>query len=179
MMTQQLGFTVLSAPVALCDRRALSEAWYSALHVQKARTPATHRVRSDAALRNSNSGAAQESVSGKMTGVSSSVAVRVATAPALPGSPPNDRRLLRSKLARRIEQAFLAPKSPPKHATFALDGARGRVQILLRENAGQTQIVALCPPAAREIVAHALSQARYALALRGIAIRAEVRGFVR
>lgn len=41
------------------------------------------------------------------------------------------------------------------------------------------QILALCPPAAHDTVARALGQARYALALRGISMRADVRGFAR
>ena len=106
------------------------------------------------------------------------LALRVGAALALPGAPVHDRRTVRSALARKIERVFVASKNPPKHASFTLEGARGRVQILLQQNGGRTQIIALCPPAAQQIVAQALSQARYALALRGISIGAHVRGFV-
>src|SRR6202034_3463065 len=33
MMTQQLEVSILAAPLAAIDRRALSQAWYSALHL--------------------------------------------------------------------------------------------------------------------------------------------------
>ncbi len=87
--------------------------------------------------------------------------------------------MLRSKLAQKIEQVFTAAKTPPKHASFSLEGSRGRVQLLVQQHGSHTQIVALCPPAARDIVAAALVQARYALSLRGISIQSDVRGFVR
>ena len=106
-----------------------------------------------------------------------SAAVRIGAAGALAGAPGTERRLLRSKLAQKIEQTFLKPQQAPKHASFSLDGRRGRVQILLRTTGNATQIIALCPPAAREVVAHALSQVRYALAMRGINIHTGVRGF--
>ncbi|MDP9016729.1 MAG: hypothetical protein M3N19_00220, partial [Candidatus Eremiobacteraeota bacterium] len=106
-----------------------------------------------------------------------SAAVRIGAASALAGAPATERRTLRNTLALKIERAFCKP-NPPKHASFSLEGERGRVQILLRSAGSATQIVALCPPSAREVVAAALSQARYALALRGISIQTDIRGFV-
>ena len=35
MMTQQLEVSILAAPLAAIDRRALSQAWYSALHLAR------------------------------------------------------------------------------------------------------------------------------------------------
>ena len=178
MMTQQLGFTVLSAPVALCDRRALSQAWYSALHLHKERSGAPFVRGRDSTQADSFAHThASPGPSMAMPRGSFHRAVSIGAALALPGPPAHERRLLPSKLAQRIERAFAAPKSPPKHAAFSLEGGRGRVQILLRSNGGQTQLVALCPAAARDVVARALAQARYALALRGITIAADVRGF--
>jgi hypothetical protein len=107
------------------------------------------------------------------------LAVRVGAAVALAGAPPLERRAGRSKLAESIERIFARTTQMPKHASFALGAGRGRVQILLRERGSSMQIVALCPPAAREMVAQALGQARYALALRGISLHADVRGFER
>ncbi|MFN2528461.1 MAG: hypothetical protein ABR584_07060 [Candidatus Baltobacteraceae bacterium] len=181
MNMQAPAFSVLSTPVALCDRRALSEAWYSALHMHKEHASSGA---SNAPAANRGTFATQAHVRGAVASgtadpTSLSAAVRVGAALALPGVPANDRRVSRTKLAEKIEQAFLRPKTPPKHASFALEGVRGRVQILLQQQGSQTQIVALCPPSAREVVARALSQARYALSLRGLSVQAEVRGFAR
>jgi hypothetical protein len=57
--------------------------------------------------------------------------------------------------------------------TFALPGA-GRVHVTLQGRGASLRLVALCSPAAREAVARALSEARYALALRGITLRAQL-----
>lgn len=175
------AFSVLSTPVALCDRRALSEAWYSALHMHKGHASDDA---SPARAAHGRTSVAQAHVPGaaafgKAAPVPLNMAVRAGAALALPGVPANDRRVLRTKLAEKIEQTFLRPKTPPKHASFALEGARGRVQILLQQRGSHTQIVALCPPAAREIVARALSQARYALSLRGLSVQARVGGLAR
>ena len=178
MNTQSPAFTVLSTPVALCDRRALSEAWYSALHMHK-EPPKTKSSRANAEREQTPT--AEMRLPGASASAHSTaplnMAVRVGAALALPGAPANDRRILRTKLAEKIEQAFLRPKHPPKHASFALEGVRGRVQILLQQQGNHMQIVALCPPAAREVVARALSQARYALSLRGLQLQADIRGF--
>ena len=178
MNTHSPAFSVLSTPVALCDRRALSQAWYSALHVHKEQPSAS-----------SSHGAPERelpaSAAARLPGVAAStktgprltMAMRVGAALALPGAPAIDRRIARTKLAEKIEHAFLRPKHPPKHASFALEGVRGRVQILLQQHGNHMQIVALCPPGARDVVARALSQARYALSLRGLNLQADVRGF--
>ena len=181
MITQPAPFSVLSTPVALCDRRALSEAWYGALHVH------TNAPRAGTAGTRRQSTAASEKTLAQLPGTGSAaknaspigIAVRVGAALALPGAPVPDRRTVRSKLAQKIEQTFSKPKERPKHASFTLDGVRGRVQILLQQTGSHTQLVALCPPAAREAVARALSEARYALALRGLSIESDVRGFAR
>ena len=179
MISQQPGFTVLSAPVALCDRRALSQAWFSALHMHTQNAQAPAAVRATARAQRVAPSLAQ---SIKTTGGIARTAC-VQTPPqrysgtATPVPATVDRRHTPSKLARKIEQAFLREQNAPKQASFALEGDRGRVQILLRSAGGATQIVALCPPAAREVVSQALAQARYALSMRGIALQTDVRGF--
>lgn len=181
MLTQPAAFSVLSAPVALCDRRALSQAWYSALHVHKDGAPANVTRRETRALVQDEPAHAYIQRTGftKNNPEAQKTCLRVGAALALPGAPANERRILRSKLAQKIERVFLEPKHPPKHASFSLEGARGRVQILLQQTGSHTRIVALCPPEARDLVARALSQARYALALRGMSVQSDIRGFAR
>lgn len=175
MMTQQLGFSILTAPLAAIDRRALSQAWYSALHLAQAshaqsisahgHTDATvceptqrpeqshdcaHAGRHDTSAR--SRAAASE--------------LRVAGAP--------ERRAMRSVLARRIERTFLNPLARPRRATFAIDGTRARVHVALQTTPGGMRIVAVCPASIRSRVSRALDEARYALAARGIALSTDV-----
>ncbi|GAC1653644.1 MAG: hypothetical protein NVS9B12_03780 [Vulcanimicrobiaceae bacterium] len=180
MIVRQAELTILSAPVPLCDRRALSEAWYSALHlhIDKSRlAPAPKGGRAWRASTQRGRQANESGVAKKAPVPTLNRAVRVGAALAFPGAPQYERRTPPSRLARKIERAFAAPSSPRRHAAFSLEGARGRVQILLRQRGRETQIIALCAPAARDAVAQALTQARYALALRGIVVDAEIRGF--
>lgn len=179
MTTQHAGFTVLSTPVALCDRRALSQAWYSALHLHKCGDATSGHGRKTAVQGRAQRGSHLQTPASGNPKAQLAVAQWGGSALALTGAPAIERRMLRSKLAQKIERVFTAAKTPPKHASFSLEGARGRVQILLQQHGSYTQIIALCPPAARDIVAQALVQARYALSLRGIAIQSDVRGFAR
>lgn len=182
MNSQPAALRILSAPVALCDRRALSEAWYSALHMHKNAPPRASRVAASpgggheefrSPFSRSRAGTLEAGIARPGRAVPSGAAA------ALPGAPSIERRTARSRLAQNIVRTFAKTASPPRHASFCLEGNRGRVQILLRESAGRTQIVALCPPSAGRVVAVALQQARYALALRGISLATEVRGFAR
>jgi hypothetical protein len=87
-----------------------------------------------------------------------------------------ERRAPRSALARKIERTFLHPCAVTRKASFAIDGAQGRVQVLLQRQGSRIKLVAICPVKARAEVATALAQARYALALRGIELDAQMRG---
>ncbi len=174
MMTQQIGFSVLSAPLAAIDRRALSEAWYSALHLAK--------------------GNAAEAPRSKPVKPSGAVHAKAATAPAQRSTadavhfPPRaaaqqrdrqneaqlvERRAMRSPLARKIESTFLHPSRSVQRATFTIDGTQNRVHIALQTSGSQLRLIAICPPSVRTAVARALEEARYALAERGITLSAE------
>ena len=85
-----------------------------------------------------------------------------------------ERRAERSPLARRIERAFLDPIRANKRATFTIDGTQARVHVALQTTASGVRLIAVCPAAIRIDVARALDEARYALALRGIALRIDV-----
>jgi hypothetical protein len=175
MMTQQLGFSVLSAPLAQLDRRALSQAWYSALHLASAsarpQAPDKHLA---VATPKNGSGKPGEAPS-------RSRKTSVATTPTRASLPPRsgllegDRRTTRSSLARKIERAFLHPSRPTRRATFTL-GASARVHVALQDSAQGLRIVAVCAPAYRATVARALEEARYALATRGISVGVSVSG---
>ncbi len=173
MMTQELGFSVLSAPLAAIDRRVLSQAWYSALHLAHDRPLAKSGLAKNPAVRAArraplpNEQRARPSVDAKTEArVCRDVAPRRRM-------DEDDRRSIRSPLARKIERAFLHPMRSPQSASFALGGG-GKVHVTLRKGRGGLHLVAVCAPAARDAVAKALEQARYALAVRGITLNASL-----
>jgi len=170
------NFAVLSAPIAACDRRALSQAWYSALHMHRdARSALAGGPSQVLEQRTTRPARPLRLPAAQGVALPRARAVKTATVRAVT-LPCPDRRMARTKLARAIETVFLASPAAPRQAAFSVGTGKGRVQILLRKMAGSTQIVALCSEAARETVARALAQVRYTLALRGIAVDADVRG---
>jgi hypothetical protein len=177
MMTQQIGFSIVSAPLAAIDRRALSQAWYSALHLAKsshgpapaplhavapnnATVPLRVRNQPHAQLRNAAPYAPARRARHLPRGFDSGV----------------ERRSPRSLLARRIERCFLDPARRVPRASFLLESNGTRVHVALAQLGGRMQLVAVCVPSARERVARALDEARYALAARGIVLDVDVRG---
>ncbi|HEY1977425.1 MAG TPA: hypothetical protein VGG89_12800 [Candidatus Baltobacteraceae bacterium] len=171
MMTQELNVCVLAAPLAAIDRRALSQAWYSALHRASGKPhqaprepqsspPASRRKRPVAAP------APRERHPGTAfihQGQKKSAKDRERCAVAASDI---DRRAHRSPLARRIERKFLDPRSATHRATFTAAGKR--VHVTVQASQGRVRLVAVCAPVLREAVARALAQARFALASRGV-----------
>lgn len=172
---EQLQFSVLTAPVASLDRRALSQAWYSALFGAAGRagekTPlpgqAQTTTRTQADL---HAAIAPLDAPGAVPGHASG-----ATAERPPQGMPADRRAPRSTLARKIERVLLKPHSGARKRSFTVEGEHGRVHVLLQSRGTQLKLIAICPPKARAHVSAALAQARYALALRGIELDADAR----
>jgi hypothetical protein len=176
MMTQQLSFSILTAPLAAIDRRALSQAWYSALRLAQAPHAQTTLANVGAEVAGSERSryvgqlGGREIVEPRDANARSQPATsnpRIAAAP--------DRRAARSVLARRIERTFLNPISRPRRATFTIDGTAARVHVALQTTPAGMRIVAVCPASIRARVSRALDQARYALAARGIALHTDVR----
>lgn len=176
MMTQQLRAGILSAPLAAIDRRALSQAWYSALGFARERPSAAAARRAPSRLRPPAGETPDRAPGAAGTRVIRSV-LRVCPPPvagkrdAAPPAAPGERRAASSALARAIERRFARTPLRPSRATFGLDG--GRVHVILRSRGSDVRLIALCAPSARATVARALEQARYALAARGIALGVE------
>lgn len=199
-MQQTTGVAVLATELPATDRRALSQAWYSALHLAE-RTPragsASHQpagsanggasgfahdarpaqgaAHSDGA---SARGMAQRAASARRdASATHDTSVRArrhgAGAPRDRSEPLAERRAPKSELAGRIERA-LAQRGRGMSASFALSAAGGRVRLLVRSDGARTRVVAVCAPPLRERVERALAQARFALAARGASVRAEV-----
>jgi hypothetical protein len=170
-MPHPASLTVVATQLALTDRRALSEAWYSAL-----RLAAPARAGS-AALRGPFPAARR--ALGRFIGTqtqASVVAVRSGAVTIartrLPQSVrPADvleRRAPPSDLARRIERALARRARHALPVSFAVRAAEGRVHLLVRADGTATRIVAVCAAPLRARVERALAQARFALAARGV-----------
>lgn len=169
MMTHELEVSVVAAPLEAIDRRVLSQAWYSALHL----AAPERRFRSDTATRRwSRRPPAcrrppmqpHELPAPYLRPLPSlrATGAHVVDAPAPRQSP-------QSRLAFRIERAFTAAMTP-KRATFSLGRGNARVHVVLRTTPTRTMLIALCRPELRADVGKALAQARVALAARGIAL---------
>ena len=172
-MQHTTGVAVVATQLAGTDRRALSQAWYSALHVAE-HPPAARGPRPPeyfcAALggtrsaRNPNA-AAQHVASD--TARDTRRIVRGATERHDSHPVDGERRIPKTELARRIERG-LARRPACTASSFAVRGAGGRVQLIVRSDGTLTRIVAVCAPPLRERVERALAQARFALAGRGV-----------
>ena len=125
MITQQFGFSVLSAPIAATDRRALSQAWYSALHLARPKSvPASGTPEAKHPMQEVEA----SSVHGRMQTTrgyaGTSVIKRHADYKETPAARGFDveRRAFRSPLARRIEHVFLHPAKAPQRAILSIEG---------------------------------------------------------
>jgi|HubBroStandDraft_4_1064222.scaffolds.fasta_scaffold128654_2 hypothetical protein len=182
MMTQRLEVSILAAPLAAIDRRALSQAWYSALHLARrdrclvpARecTPCivaapnepesqdeTDICRPRAAERRVQRFAQTKPLQVTMLSSADRTSVNRGTVP----------------LSQRIERRFAHSASHVRRATFSMGRGAARVHVVLQTNGNVATLVALCRPQMRGLVARALAQARFALATRGVLLDYETRG---
>lgn len=174
MQAKESGFSVLSVPVASCDRRALSEAWFSALRLNRsehgpalARGGVQQRHRA-CALPRPSAVAAHELSAGQRS---------VASLRATRSGPCGEdlaiqRARPRSTLAQKIIRTFLARNPCARQASFTLESGKARVHIVVRATGLTTRIVALCTSGSRSFVAQALEDAQTALIAQGLRVRA-------
>jgi hypothetical protein len=145
---------VVAAPLPAADRRGLSQAWYSALHLAEGDVRRTPSPR------------------GPAPAVTVPRAAATSVASASP-APPGDRRDPPSRLARTIVRAVQARSGPTASTVVASE--HGRVHLVVRVDGRRTRIVALCSEADRVAVERALGSARYALARTGALLDVAVR----
>jgi len=176
MMTQQLQVSIIAAPIAALDRRALSQAWYSALgFTSQSKTRAelsAHRALNGQPR--SQPGAVPVSLRHRAVadapGSHARMFWRSATVSDEERLTLSRGRDVRAALAKKIEAAFCAPRSFPKRSTFSMGRGSARIHIVLQTNGSSTMLLALCRPELRAVVTRALAQARLALAARGLGV---------
>lgn len=182
MMTQQLEVSILAAPLAAIDRRALSQAWYSALRLARPdRAVFPSREGSPCAVAGNAEAAPRRETESLLappggTRVAHSVQTKPSKVAAQPSPPriPADRDAV--PLSLRIERRFAYSASQIKRATFSMGRGEARVHVILQTNGNVATLVALCRPQMRTVVARALAHARFALAARGFVLDLEMRG---
>lgn len=169
------GVALVATQLALTDRRALSQAWYSALHLAQAQRsqPVAAKARRPADAPASRPTAPASAVSR---------AVKPAAVPRrktlmrgmISGVPdPFDRRHPATDLTRRIERATTraaAASQPSRVHAQTIDVGAGRVRLLVRSDARATRIVALCAAPMRSQVERALAHVRFRLAAAGTVV---------
>jgi hypothetical protein len=169
------SFDIVAVPSVLVDRRALSQAWYDALHLAERGSRAPAGVRSHPlALKPSpgRSVAIVEDASRKPAPANwapprASRAVTPEFPVALRG---RDRRAAPSPLARRIVARLRATPPSSNATSFSLTTPRGRIHVCVRRLGSGMRLFALCSPALRAEVEAAVAQARFILAGRGVAV---------
>jgi hypothetical protein len=173
MMTEQLAFNVIAAPLAAIDRRALSQAWYSSLHMaeQRASHPAGKAPAAQRFDRSLTIERPTRALPTQRVAKNAKTTSRPAEAHgSMAREADAERRVSRSPLARTIERTFLHPQAGQRRATFCVGSQKTRVYVAMQRLRGTLHLVAIAPPAVRAEVARALDEARYSLAERGIAI---------
>ncbi len=167
-------FEVLGAPLAAVDRRALSQAWYSALHLARSHSsPAGAGTRSSAPA--GPAAAAHAAASAGRGAVARRVVPLPARAVRRAGLQRSEsafaqRRATPAPLARRIARGLLARAASGRRLSFTVGAAGARVHLVVAATPRGVRVVALCPAGVRRAVERALAHARFALAARGIEV---------
>jgi hypothetical protein len=146
----------LDARLPLPDRRSLSEAWYSALHVAERERPGFTRARGGfAATRNESLAAAH----GKARAPQEALAIRPA-AGARAGSPrvavDAAGRLARSGRTMPVLRNAPARCAVPARSRFTITVGGARVHVLLKRTGGGVRVVAICAGSVERAVRRAL-----------------------
>jgi hypothetical protein len=174
-----MKIAVIQTRFPYIDRRALSEAWFSALRLgAPAGRPSKPLARAAAGLvpdvpRGSRSQRA----------VMSSACNDRATAPkrARDRDSENDVVLAARATHSSAGNARVAyepePSRPPFRTALTFDVGGGRVHLLLRREGNTLHVVALCRPELAEVVRRALLDAGAHLSAQGESVRAAVRTF--
>ncbi len=169
--------TVIATRMPYIDRRSLSEAWFSALHLASDGPPI-------AAARERRNAPVDASTSRRTTAGSQTEAPTTRTAQQSPRARTSDARSRAEIATRRTYDARVAAAArasyerarsyPPFRTALTLDANGERVQLLLRREGAVLHVVALCRPEIAETVRRALGCADAHVRLRGEAIRSSV-----
>ena len=171
------SIAVVRTRLPYIDRRALSQAWFSALHVASdgapkhgVRCPSQAAVVRSQAARTAHASAPVRTLPAAVQSARRSAAKRPGTSADVAAR--RAQRARTSATAARTDD----PRSYPPFQTSLSVGIEGaRVALLLRREGPTLHVIALCAPANVELVRRALACADAQLRCSGESVRASVR----
>jgi hypothetical protein len=172
-MQQTTGVAVIATQLHHTDRRALSQAWYNALHLAgRAPRPQRGPCRATPSATPASAPRSAHEVKGTSPRRDDVPVVRACRSggTASREAVVTERRAPKPELAGRIERA-LTRGLPGAAASFTVRASAGRVHLLVRSEGARTRVVAVCAATLRERVERALAHVRFACAGR---VHAEV-----
>jgi hypothetical protein len=169
MRTAPDRIAVIAMQLARTDTRALSQAWYDALHrAGPEAAAATSAARRPAAAPSERPRAAiRQDDPARPSAPSRPMPQRSAR-------PAPSRALARDadRSAQRVVRTIVSALQTPRQVAQTVSLGATRVRLLVRTDAGVTRVIALCAAADREKVARALAHVRVALAGAGVTLAA-------
>ena len=165
---------VIETRLPYTDRRALSEAWFSALHLSNEASPAAHARGHCAAATRAETTSAHDGarsvrpVSGAGRDIARNAA-HAARRAAFAGLDTPARRATDAARTAAAGRTFARARSyAPFRTSITLDGANGtRVHLIVRRVGATLHVIALCPPAVEHLVRKALASADLHFRARG------------
>ncbi len=169
---------VCATSLPYIDRRSLSEAWFSALHLASD-GPTLPGARERRTL-SEGSGVQRRFTARTVDALAAPVAAPPgarprspsAREPAIEDSRARRATSVRAPLSKRALEA--ARSYAPFRTSVTVGLERHRVQLLLRRDGGTLHVLALCSPAVAQIVQRALACADAHLRMRGETVRSSV-----
>lgn len=178
---------VIRTRLPYLDRRALSQAWFSALGLREREPRVPHALARGAAQTPAAPAFARRPVDALLPvgeapsrGTQALHARKQGPSCGADDVPGGERAAAsgRGKAATRTAAPAAATlRYPPVHAAFRLELDGGRVHVVVRRDGSQLHVVALCSARHVESVRRALGLAAEHLRLRGEVLAAEVRAF--
>lgn len=170
------ALSVIATRLPYIDRRALSQAWFSALHVASD-GPGAASAHDRRGLVASDTHARAKRGAGATTAQQPTAFVRTpaATRARIAGAELATRRTFDARTAAAARTSFARARSyPPFRSSLTLNVASERVQLLLRRDGATLHVIAVCRPEIAQTVRRALASADAHLRLRGEAVRSTV-----
>jgi len=170
---------VIATRMPFIDRRSLSEAWFSALHLASdGKPPAASRERRNLVV---TAGTMRATISTRNASPARQLPRAAGAQPRTLDAPRGNpeittRRAFDARVAATARAAYERARSyPPFQSTLTLETRGERVQLVLRREGATLHVVALCRPELAETVRRALACADTHVRSRGEAIRSSVR----
>ncbi|GAC1494179.1 MAG: hypothetical protein NVS1B2_10380 [Vulcanimicrobiaceae bacterium] len=167
--------SVVSTRFPYIDRRSLSQAWFSALHIASDGPLPTAERRGTQVATTARTSARAAATSLAMPAPRIERVSGRASAASVAGAEVATRRTLDARAAAAARAAYARARSYPAfRSSLTLAVAGERVHLLIRRDGATLHVVAICRPAIADMVRRALAAADAHLRLRGETVRSSV-----